>query len=167
MPPRIGGTSIPSIRFKRCPSRSAGQFVHWEITQKVFDRVPASDSNARTQIETADALAVVNESTRALAGKDASAADSKLVQFLKTHPSPPSDNQKELWRYIATARAVCERQRKEAETHVQRAQLLLTANEIDPAIEEYNQANRLFPSQTTTEKIRQLSAQSSATSSPQ
>jgi hypothetical protein len=125
-----------------------------------------SDSAARAQIETADALQTVNETTRALAAKDAAGADSKLSQFLKNHPSPPGDNQKDLWRYLTAARSVCERSKKQSETHLQRAQLLVTADEINQAIDEYRQANRLFPSQATADKIQQLTSRSASITNP-
>jgi hypothetical protein len=129
-------------------------------------RSTGADSAARPQVETADALSTVNDTTSALAAKDASAANSKLSQFLKKHPSAPGENQKDLWRYLTSAQSTCERHKKEAETHLQRAQLLVTADEINQAIDECQQANRLFPSQTTADKIRQLTSRSASVTNP-
>jgi len=115
----------------------------------------------RGEAETSDALSVMYEVTRDLAAKDASGANAKLTQFLKNHPSPPADAQKPLWRYLSSAQSLCERQQKEADAHLHRAQSLIAAGHAAEAIEEYKEANRIFPSPVTAEAIRKLSPQSS------
>lgn len=121
----------------------------------------ADSSTLRTETETADALSVVNETTRALAAKNASGANSKVTQFLKNHPTPPTDAQKPLWHYLASTQSLCDRQQKAADAHLQRAQSLAADHPIE-ALEEYKEANRLFPSPNIAEMIRQLSTSSAA-----
>lgn len=132
----------------------------------VRSHAPA-DAEIKAPVETADALSTINESTHALATKDAATADSELKQFLKDHPAPPSEEEKDIWHYLTSARTLCERQRKAAEAHLQRAQSLASADEVDQALKEYMQANHLFPLRQTADKIRQLSARSATMESPQ
>jgi hypothetical protein len=110
------------------------------------------------EIQTADALSVVDQITRNIAFNNASAANSKLADFLKNNPEPMADSQKPLWRYLTSVQTLCSRLEKEADVHFQRAQSLAAAGKTSEAIEEYRKANRIFPSPATAEKIRHLSS---------
>jgi len=110
----------------------------------------------RSETETVDALSAVDQSTRNIAGNDASAANSGLTDFLKSNPEPMVDTQKPLWRYLTSMRLLCSRLEKEAEIHSQRAGAFASAGRTGDAIREYQEAYRTFPNPATAEKIRQL-----------
>jgi hypothetical protein len=113
-------------------------------------------SECRSETETVDALSAVDQSTRNIAGNDASAAHSGLTDFLKDNPEPMVDTQRPLWRYLTSMRLLCSRLEKEAETHLERAGAFASAGRTGDAIREYQQAYRTFPNPATAEKIRQL-----------
>ena len=113
-------------------------------------------SECRTETETVDALSALDQTTRSIAGNDASAANSRLAEFLKSNPEPTVDVEKPLWRYLTSMRLLCSRLEKEAEIHSDRAQALASAGRIGDAIREYQEAYRTFPNPATAEKIRQL-----------
>src|SRR6266853_2086339 len=117
-------------------------------------------SECRTETATADALSAIDQITRNIAGKDASAANSRLTDFLKSNPEPMVDNQKPLWRYLTSIRLLCNRLEKEAEIHLQRAQASASAGRTGDAIREYQEAYRAFPNPATAEKTRQLQSNS-------
>ena len=117
-------------------------------------------SECRTETATVDALSAIDQITRNIAGKDASAANSRLTDFLKSNPEPMVDNQKPLWRYLTSIRLLCNRLEKEAEIHLQRAQASVSAGRIGEAIREYQEAYRAFPNPATAEKTRQLQSNS-------
>jgi hypothetical protein len=119
-----------------------------------------------TEIQTADALSVVDQITRNIAFNNASAANSKLAGFLKSNSQPTADSQKPLWRYLTSVQLLCSRLEKEADIHLQRAQSLATAGKTSEAIQEYREANRIFPNPATAEKIRQLSSPQSKPRKP-
>ena len=110
----------------------------------------------RTETETVDALSVVDQVTRNIAANDASAASSRLSDFLKSNPEPMADSQKPLWRYLSSVQSVCSRSEKDADVHLQRAQSLAWAGRNSEAIREYQEAYRIFPNPATAQKIRQL-----------
>jgi hypothetical protein len=113
-------------------------------------------SECRTETETVDALSAVDQSTRNIAGNNASAANSGLTDFLKNNPEPMVDTQGPLWRYLTSMRLLCSRLEKEAEIHSQRAGAFASAGRTGDAIREYQEAYRTFPNPATAEKIRQL-----------
>src|SRR5437870_726971 len=113
-------------------------------------------SECRTETETVDALSAVEQSTRNIAGNDASAANSGLTDFLKNNPEPMVDTQRPLWRYLTSMRLLCSRLEKEAEIHLQRGSAFASAGRTGDAIREYQEAYRTFPNPATAEKIRQL-----------
>src|SRR5712692_9790760 len=117
-------------------------------------------SECRTETATVDALSAIDQITRNIAGKDASAANSRLTDFLKSNPEPMVDNQKPLWRYLTSIRLLCNRLEKEAEIHLQRAQASASAGRTGDAIREYQEAYRAFPNPATAEKTRQLQSNS-------
>ena len=117
-------------------------------------------SEYRTETATVDALSAIDQITRNISGKDASAANSRLGDFLKSNPEPMVDNQKPLWRYLTSIRLLCNRLEKEAETHLQRAQASASAGRTGDAIREYQEAYRAFPNPATAEKTRQLQSNS-------
>ena len=126
----------------------------------------ADNGTLQSEATTSDALFVAEETTSALASKDATGADLKLTQFLNKHPAPPTDAQKPLWRYLTSTRDLCDRRQQEADAHVQQAQSLLAAGRTKEAIAEYEAANRLFPSPLIAEKIRQLASQLTTANQP-
>ena len=113
-------------------------------------------SECRSETETVDALSAVDQSTRNIAGNNASAANSGLTDFLKDNPEPMVDTQRPLWRYLTSMRLLCSRLEKEAETHLERAGAFASAGRTGDAIREYQEAYRIFPNPATAEKIRQL-----------
>ena len=115
-----------------------------------------------TEIQTADALSVVDQITRNIVFSNASGASSKLADFLKGHPQPIADSQKALWHYLTSAQLLCSRLEKEASVHLQRAQSLAAAGKTSEAIQEYREATRIFPNPATAKKIRELSSPQSA-----
>jgi hypothetical protein len=110
----------------------------------------------RMETQTVDALSVVDQITRNIAAKDASAASSRLADFLKSNPEPTAESEKALWRYLTSMRSLCGRLEKDADVHLQQAQSLASAGKKNDAIREYQEANRIFPKPATAEKIRQL-----------
>ena len=113
-------------------------------------------SECRSETETVDALSAVDQSTRNIAGNNASAANSGLTDFLKDNPEPMVDTQRPLWRYLTSMRLLCSRLEKEAEIHLERAGAFASAGRTGDAIREYQEAYRTFPNPATAEKIRQL-----------
>src|SRR6202011_3483635 len=113
-------------------------------------------SECRTETETVDALSAVEQSTRNIAGNDASAANSGLPDFVKNNPEPRVDAQRPWWRYLTSMRLLCSRLEKEAEVHLQRAGAFASAGRTGDAIREYQEVFRAFPNPATAEKIRQL-----------
>ncbi len=113
-------------------------------------------SEYRTETETVDALSALDQTARSIAGRDASAANSRLADFLKSNPEPTVDVQKPLWSYLTSMRLLCSRLEKEAEIHSERAQAFASAGRAADAIREYQEAYRIFPNPATAEKIRQL-----------
>jgi hypothetical protein len=110
----------------------------------------------RTETETVDALATIDQVTRAIATDDAPEASSKVADFLKNNPEPSTESQKSLWGYLASIQSLCSRLEKQAEIHLQRAQSFAAASKTSEAIQEYQEAYRIFPNPATAEKIRQL-----------
>ncbi|PYL52102.1 MAG: hypothetical protein DMF29_11495 [Verrucomicrobia bacterium] len=111
------------------------------------------------ETETVDALTVVDLIRRAFPAGDAPAARSTLFIFLKRYPEPPGDNQKRLWRYLTSARSLCDRLKNEAETHLKRAQSLDSAGKENEALREYREIYRIYPNPVTAKRIRLLENQ--------
>ena len=115
-----------------------------------------------TEIQTAEALSVVDQITRNIGYNNASGASVKVADFLKSNPEPVADSQKPLWRYLTSVRSLCSALEKEANIHLQRAQSLTAAGKTSEAIQEYREANRIFPNPATAAKIRLLPSSESA-----
>jgi hypothetical protein len=113
----------------------------------------------RAETETVDALTVVDQITRDLAGGNAPAVRMTLLNFLKRYPEPAGDNQKRLWRYLTSALSLCNRLKNEAETHLKQVQSLEAAGKKSAAIREFQEIYRIYPNPATAAKIRQLEAQ--------
>jgi hypothetical protein len=137
-------------------SKSIGSLA--DRTRDVRSKLGSEEalSDYRTESQTVDALSVVDQITRDIATNDASEANSKLADFLKSNPEPIADSQKGLWRYLTSIRSLCDRLEKEADIHLQRAQSFAAANRTSEAIREYQEAYRIFPNPATAGKIRQL-----------
>jgi len=112
----------------------------------------ADDPAIRSQVETLDALSLLNETTTNLAAKNPATVSSKLNQFLKNHPAPPADSQRSLWHYLSSAQALCDRNQKEANVHLQRAQILLTAASQTRRFWNTNKLINFFPAPPWTAK---------------
>jgi hypothetical protein len=114
----------------------------------------------RSETETVDALAAIDQATRNIAANDVLTAKAKLTDFLKSSPEPSAESQKPLWQYLASMQQLCRRLDKDASVHLQRAESFAAANRTTDAIREYQEAYRIFPNPATAEKIRQLQASS-------
>jgi tetratricopeptide (TPR) repeat protein len=111
------------------------------------------------EIEAVDALVLADETTRDFAAKDVPAARKRLASFVKRYSEPGPDNQKPLWRYLISALSLCDRSKKEAEVHLQRAQSLSSSGKTNEALREYQEIYRLYPNPITAQRIRQLEGQ--------
>ena len=114
----------------------------------------------KTETETVDALAAIDQVIKNIAGNDSAAANAKLTEFLKSNPEPGADAQKGLWQYLTSIQQLCSRSEKDAEVHLHRAESFAAASRSSEAIREYQEAYRIFPNPATAEKIRQLQANS-------
>jgi len=108
------------------------------------------------EIETVDALGLVDEVTRDLGAKDAPSARNKLAKFKKRYSEPTVESHKALWRYLVAIFDLCDRLMNEAQTHLERAHSLETAGKLNDALREYREIYRVYPNPITAEKIRQL-----------
>lgn len=111
------------------------------------------------EMETVDALIVVDEVTHDLVAKDTPAARQKSSDFLKRSSEPSGDTQKPLWRYLTSAFSLCDRLKNEAKPHLQQARSLESAGKKSEALREYQEINRIYPNRVTADKIRQLESQ--------
>jgi hypothetical protein len=107
-------------------------------------------------IETIDALVVVDEVTGDLAAKDAPAARQILVGFVKHYSMPSSEELKPLWDYVNSVSALCEKLKDEGATHLRNAQSLESAGKKTQALAEYREIYRIYPNPITAERIKQL-----------
>jgi hypothetical protein len=109
-----------------------------------------------TEIETIDALVLVDDVTRDLVAKNAPVARKKLLTFVQRYAKPTTDSQKPLWRYLDSLFAICDRLKTEAAALLPRARSLESAGKKTEALREYREIYRLYPNPDTAEKIRQL-----------
>jgi hypothetical protein len=109
-----------------------------------------------TEIETIDALVVVDEVTGDLAAKDAPAARKMLMTFVKPYSKPSADDLKPLWGYLNSASLLCDRLKNEAATHLPRARSFESAGKKSEALAEYREIYRIYPNPITADKIKQL-----------
>jgi len=109
-----------------------------------------------TEIETIDALVLVDEVTRDLVAKNAPVARKRLSTFVQHYAKPSTDSQKPLWRYLDSLFAICDRLKTEAAALLPRAKSLESAGKKTEALREYREIYRLYPNPDTAEKIRQL-----------
>lgn len=112
------------------------------------------------EIQTVDALGIVDEATRDIAAKDTPSARKTLEAFRTRYSEPTGETQKPLWRYLVSLFSLCERLKTEAEGHLQRALSLQSAGKKADALQEYREIERIYPNPITAEKIRQLESQS-------
>lgn len=109
-----------------------------------------------SEIETVDALGLVDEVTRDLGAKDAPSARNKLSKFRSRYSEPAVESHKALWRFLVSIFSLCDRLKTEAQTHLERAHSLESAGKLSEALAEYRQIQRIYPNPITAEKIRQL-----------
>ena len=108
------------------------------------------------EIETVDALGLVDEVTRDLGAKDAPSARNKLSTFRKRYSEPTVESHKALWRYLVSIFKLCDRLKDEAQTHLERALSLESSGKLNDALREYREIYGIYPNPITAEKIRQL-----------
>ena len=108
------------------------------------------------EIETIDALVLVDEVTRDLLAKDTPRARNRLATFVQRYSKPSSESQKPLWRYLDSLFSVCDRLKTEAAALLPRARSFEQAGKKTEALREYREIYRLYPNPETAEKIRQL-----------
>lgn len=111
------------------------------------------------EMQTVDALLVVDQSTSIIAAKDTPIARKTLAAFRNRYSKAPADAQKPLWRYIDSMFALCERLKNEAEARLPRARSLESEGKKADALREYRAINQIYPNKITTERIRMLEAQ--------
>ena len=111
------------------------------------------------EMQTVDALLVVDQSIGIIAAKDAPIARKTLAAFRTRYPKPSAEAQKPLWRYIDSMYALCDRLKNEAEGRLQRARSLESEGKKADALHEYREINRIYPNKVTQERIRLLEAQ--------
>jgi hypothetical protein len=112
------------------------------------------------EIQTVDALGIVDEVSRDIAAKDTPSARKTLETFRTRYSEPTAETQKPLWRYLVSLFSLCDRLKTEAEGHLQRALSLQSAGKKADALQEYREIERIYPNPITAEKIRQLESQS-------
>ena len=108
------------------------------------------------EMQTVDALLVVDQTTSIIAAKDTPVARKTLSAFRGRYPKPPGEAQKPLWRYLDSMYALCDRLKNEAEGRLQRARSLESEGKKADAVREYRDINRIYPNKVTAERIRQL-----------
>lgn len=105
---------------------------------------------------TVDALGTVVAATRDLTQKNAPVGRVKLMNFFKRYPASPTDKQKPLWRYTASMLMTCNKVKKQAEDHLQRAKAFEASGNKADALGEYKEIYRLYPNAVTADKIKLL-----------
>ena len=108
------------------------------------------------QIETVEALIIVDQFTRDLAAKDAPAARRKLSIFLQRYPRPSADTEKALWSYLSSALAVGDRAKDEAESRLKQARSLEAAGKKREALRDYQEIYKIYPNHITADTIKAL-----------
>jgi len=112
------------------------------------------------EMQTVDALLVVDQATSIIAAKDAPIARKTLAAFRNRYSKPPGAAQKPLWQYIDSLFALCDRLKNEAEARLPRARSLESEGKKADALREYRAINQIYPNKVTAERIRLLEAQS-------
>ena len=108
---------------------------------------------------TVEALATLDGMTRAFTEKNAPGGRQQLMAFFKRYPAPSRDNQKSLWRYLGSVLLACEKAKKDAEGHLERAQSLGAAGKKGEALREYQEIYRIYPNPITADRIKLLQEQ--------
>lgn len=109
-----------------------------------------------TEVETIDALVLVDAVTRDLVAKDTPRARNRLVTFVQRYAKPSANSQKPLWSYLDSLYSLCDRLKTEAAALLPRARSFEQAGKKAEALREYREIYRLYPNPETAEKIRQL-----------
>ena len=105
---------------------------------------------------TTDALFTVAQALHDLTEKNTPSGRQRVINFFKRYPAPTVDNQKPLWRYSASLLMTCDKAKKEAEKHLQRAKTLEASGKKAEAIREYQEIYRIYPNAITADKIKLL-----------
>jgi hypothetical protein len=112
------------------------------------------------EIETVDALVLVDEITRDLAAKDAPSARNILASFIKRSSKPTADSLKPVWAYLNSTFSILDRLKNQAATHLGKAQSLESAGKKNEALAEYREIYRIYPNPITADKIKQFESKS-------
>lgn len=110
------------------------------------------------EMQTVDALLVVDQATSVISEKDTPIARKTLSAFRARYPKPPAEAQKPLWNYLDSMYALCDRLKTEAEGRLQRARSLESEGKQADALREYREINKIYPNKVTAERIRLLEA---------
>jgi hypothetical protein len=105
---------------------------------------------------TSEALVALEKATQDLAQKNTPAGRMKLMTFFKRFPLPSRDNQKQLWRYVASFLSACERAKREAEGHLEKARAFQAEGKKEEALREYQEIYRIYPNSITADRIQEL-----------
>jgi len=111
------------------------------------------------EVQTVDALTVVDEVTSDIQAKDAPVARKALETFRSRYSEPASEVQKPLWHYLNTLYSLCDRLKTEAEAHLNKARSFETEGKKDDALRELREIYRLYPNKMTLERIHVLESQ--------
>lgn len=106
-----------------------------------------------------EALTTLDGTTRAVTEKNAPGGRQQLIAFFRRYPAPTRDNQKPLWRYLTSVLLACEKAKKDAEGHLERAQSLSAAGKKSEALREYEEIYRIYPNPITADRIKLLQEQ--------
>lgn len=112
--------------------------------------------SCRAEVSAVRALDTRGRISRAIHANNAAAALADVNSFLEENPVSPSDAQKDLWKSLASVRALCKRLRSDAQPHIEKAQSLSSSGKSGEAIQEFQLAQRVFPDPKVADIIRQL-----------
>jgi hypothetical protein len=108
------------------------------------------------QIETVEALIILDQFTGDVAAKDAPAARRKLSTFLERYPRPSDESEKPLWNYLTAALSVATKTRDDAQEHLKKARSLEAEGKKSEALREYQEIYRMYPNHITADAIKAL-----------
>jgi uncharacterized protein YecT (DUF1311 family) len=112
--------------------------------------------DCRADLDTADALVYLEKTISNIKAGDTPAARAELSLFHEGSPTPATEAQGPLWKYLESLRALCEALESQAKTHIDRAKSDAAAGQNGEAIKEYQQAYKIFPDPNTAETIKHL-----------
>jgi len=144
------------------PSSASSHVTLLTVTAREFRTVVGYEVTfyeCLAEMQTVDALLVVDQSTSIIAGKDTPVARKTLSDFRNRYPKPPGETQKPLWRYLDSMYVLCDRLKNEAEGRLQRARSFESEGKKADALREYREINKIYPNKITAERIHLLEAE--------